>query len=88
MDNEDNRVRQLIVEMAALMTAFSPDLERRATDIEASGKDSELADKLVKGADVMRDSGSIYLTWARHYAALAEGNPEAAEDADEAECRV
>lgn len=85
MDNEDNQVRQLIGEMAALMTAFSPALERRATEIEASGKDSELADKLVKGADVMRDSGSIYLTWARHYAALAEGNPEAAEDADEAE---
>ncbi len=88
MDKEDNQVRQLIGEMAALMTAFSPALERRATEIEASGKDSGLADKLVKGADVMRDSGHIYLTWARHYAALAEGNPEASEDADEAEFSV
>jgi hypothetical protein len=85
MDNEDNHVRQLIGEMTVLMTAFSPALERRAIEIEASGKDSELAAKLVKGADVMRDSGHLYLTWARHYAALSEGNPEAAENADEAE---
>ena len=85
MDNEDNHLRQLIGEMTVLMTAFSPALERRATAIEASGKDSELAAKLVKGANVMRDSGNLYLTWARHYAAQAEGNPEAADDADERE---
>lgn len=70
------------------MTAFSPALERRAADIQASGKDSELADKLAKGADVMRDSGNIYLTWARHNAALSKGNPDAAEDADEVEFGV
>jgi hypothetical protein len=88
MDNEDNQVRQLIGEMAVLMTAFSPALERRASEIEESGKDSELPGKLLKGADVMRDSGNLYLSWARHYAALSEGNPEAAEDADEAEFSV
>ena len=79
---EDHRpdVRQLINQLAALMTAFSPALELRAGVIEASGKHSELAVKLLKGADAMRDSGNLYLTWARHYAALSEGNPEAAEN--------
>lgn len=88
MNNEENHVRQSIGEMAVLMTIFSSALERRATELEASGKDSELAGKLVKGADTMRDSGNLYLTWARHYAALSEGNPEAAEEAAEAEFSV
>jgi hypothetical protein len=88
MNNEENHVRQSIGEMTVLMTMFSSALERRATELAASGKDSELAGKLVKGADTMRDSGNLYLTWARHYAALSEGNPEAAEEADEAEFSV
>lgn len=88
MDNEENHVTQSIGEMAVLMTMFSSALERRATELEVSGKDSELAAKLVKGADTMRDSGNLYLTWARHYAALSEGNLEAAEETDEAEFSV
>jgi hypothetical protein len=88
MDREDTNVRELIGEMTMLMTAFAPALERCAATIKAIGKDPELADKLARGADVMRDSGSIYLTWARHYAALAEGNSAAADDMDKAEFSV
>ena len=88
MDDRGPDVRQLIGKMAALMAAFSPALELRAGEIQASGKNVELADKLLKGADVMRDSGYLYLAWARHYAGLSEGNPETAEEADEAEFSV
>jgi len=35
------------------MTAYSPALERRTDQVEASGKNSVLAAKLVKGADVI-----------------------------------
>jgi len=83
MNSEQTHLKQLIGEMSALMTAFSPALERRATELEAGGKDPELSDKLIKGAGVMRDSGYMYLTWARHYAALSEGNSEATEETDE-----
>lgn len=83
MDSEQTHLKQLIGEMSALMTAFSPALERRATELEAGGKDPELTDKLIKGAGVMRDSGYMYLTWARHYAALSEGSSEATEETDE-----
>ena len=79
------QIRQLLGEMAALMTAFSPALERHAEQIDASGNDSELVRKLLKGADVMRATGHMYLAWARHYAALSEGKSEVAKDADEAE---
>jgi hypothetical protein len=85
LEREDPQIRQLLGEMAALMTAFSPALERRAAKIDASGNDSELVGKLLKGADVMRATGHMYLAWARHYAALSEGKPEAAEDVNEAE---
>ena len=65
------------------MTAFSPALKHRATDLAASGKDGELVDKLLKGADVMRGSGNMYLAWARHYAGLPEDHLDAAADGDE-----
>ena len=85
MDRDDTTVQDLIGEMTMLMTAFAPALERCAEGIKATGKDPELADKVARGADVMRDSGSIYLTWARHYAALAEGKSEVAGDIEKAE---
>jgi len=84
MDNEDSHVRQLLGEITALVTAFPPALEHRASQIVASGKDSELADKLIKAAVVMRDSGNMYVTWARHYAGLSEGNSEDVEEIEEA----
>lgn len=86
MPGEDNTVRELIGEITVLMRQFPKVLERRAAEIQASGKDPELAVKLVKGADAMRDSGNIYLTWARHFAAMSEGNTDATdEDQDETE---
>ncbi|MGH7205123.1 MAG: hypothetical protein ACREI2_02815 [Nitrospiraceae bacterium] len=85
MENENNVIRELIVEIATLMKNFPDALERRAASIQATGKDPALASKLEKGADAMRDSGNIYLTWARHYAALSEGTSDAADQEDEAD---
>jgi hypothetical protein len=87
-DVHGSDIRQLISEMAVLMAALAPALKCRAEELAAGGKDRELVGKLLKGVDVMRDSGYMYLTWARHYAGLSEGNPEAAEDADETEFSV
>jgi hypothetical protein len=85
MSSEDNVARELIGEIATLMSEFSKELERRAAEIEASGKDPDLAGKLMKGADAMRDSGNIYLSWARHFAAASEGTAEAADEEDASE---
>jgi hypothetical protein len=85
MDDHGAEVRQVVGEMAALITALSPALKRCAADLETSGTDAELVDKLLKGADVMRDSGYMYLTWARYYAALSEGRLDAADGADQSE---
>lgn len=85
MESEDNILDELLKEIAALIHEYPLAIERRATQIKSTGKDPELVEKLVKAADTMRDSGNLYLTWARHYAALAEGNTDASSDEDETE---
>ena len=85
MENEDNIIEELLQEISSLISEYPRAIERRAAVIKATGKDSELVEKLIKAADTMRDSGNLYLTWARHYAALAEGNTDASSDEDETE---
>lgn len=85
MEHEDNVINELLREIAGLINEYPKAIERRASDIHATGKDPELVEKLVKAADTMRDSGNLYLTWAKHYAALAEGNTDASTDEDETE---
>jgi hypothetical protein len=91
LDVQDRRaiaepdVRQLVGEMAALIAALAPALKRRAAHLVASGKDTEVVSKLLEGADAIRDSGYMYLTWARHYAALADDHGEGTEETDESE---
>lgn len=85
MDNEDNIIGELLRDIEGLINEYPKAIERRAAVMDATGKDPELVEKLVKAADTMRDSGNLYLTWARHYAALAEGNTDASSDEDETE---
>ena len=61
--------------MAALMAEFAPALKRRAASL-AGEKVGDLVDTLRKGADAMQGSGNLYLTWARHYAALSDNMAE------------
>ena len=85
MESEDNVLDELLAEIAGLINAYPKAIERRAAMIQATGKDPELVEKLLKAADTMRDSGNLYLTWAKHFAALAEGNTDARSDEDETE---
>lgn len=85
MQSEDNVLKELIEEIAGLIHEYPRAIERRAVEIQVAGKDPELAEKLLKAADTMRDSGNLYLTWAKHYAALAEGNTDASTEEDETE---
>ena len=85
MENEDNIIEGLLREIAELIGEYPKAIEQRAAVVRATGKDPELVEKLLKAADTMRDSGNLYLTWARHYAALAEGNTDASSDEDETE---
>ena len=66
---------QLLGEMAALMAKLAPALERRAADLRGGGKPDKLVDALRKGAELMHDSGNMFLVWARHYAELSGNAP-------------
>ena len=83
MKNEDNTIDELLSEISGLITLYPKAMERQAAIMQATGKDPDLADKLAKAADTMRDSGNLYLTWAKHYAAMAKGNTDALSDEDE-----
>jgi hypothetical protein len=85
MESEDNVLDELLKEISGLINTYPLAIEQRAATIQATGKDPELVEKLVKAADTMRDSGNLYLTWAKHYAALAKGNTDAMSDDDETE---
>jgi hypothetical protein len=83
--DEDNIIDELLKKITGLILEYPKAIEHRAAVIQATGKDPELVEKLVKAADTMRDSGNLYLTWAKHYAALAQGNTDASSDEDETE---
>lgn len=67
MEHEDNVINELLREIAGLINEYPRAIERRAAVLDATGKDPDLVEKLVKAADTMRDSGNLYLTWAKHY---------------------
>ncbi len=73
----------LVERIAAVLAEFPQAMEHRAAGLAASGHDPDVVARLLKGAEAMRDSGSMYLTWARHYDALSEGRPEGVDEADE-----
>jgi hypothetical protein len=85
MGSEDNVLEGLLEEIKDLMRRFPQALERRSAEIAATGKDPEVATKLRGGAEAMKDSGNIYVSWAKHYVSLASGNTDATSDEDETE---
>jgi len=85
MESEDNVLESLLEEIKDLMRRFPQALEQRSAEIAATGKDPEVAAKLRGGAEAMKDSGNIYVSWAKHYVSLASGNTDATSDEDETE---
>ena len=76
-------LRQLMNGISDHMSQFHQMLESRAQEIQVTGGDPEVAKKLTMGADAMKDSGNIYLSWARHYVGLSEGGAAEAEEGEE-----
>ena len=83
MESEDNVLDSLLEEIKDVVRRFPKALEQRSAEIAATGKDPDAATKLRNGADAMKDSGNIYVSWAKHYVSLASGNTDASSDEDE-----
>ena len=76
-------LKQQVQGLAAQMETFHQALETRAREIEMVGGDAEVVGKLIKGADAMKDSGNIYLSWARHFVKLSDGGAAEADEGEE-----
>ena len=76
-------LREQMTALTIQMKHFHTSLEVKAREMEMAAGDSEVITKLINGADAMRDSGNIYLSWARHYVNLSEGGASEADEGEE-----
>lgn len=75
-------IGQMIDGIDGSITAMTSALVRRATDLAMSGKDPIRVGKLLKAADLIRDSGYIFLKWASYYGTLADDDGKGTEETD------
>lgn len=76
-------IRQSIAAVEQAMENLNQAFERHAETLRAPEQAKELQ-KWLTGVQAMRDSGHIYLNWARHYAQAADADGSG-EDQDDAE---
>ena len=75
-------IRQLITAVEQAMETLNDAFDRHAETLRAGGQQEELQ-KWLAGAQAIRDSGNIYLSWAQHYAKSAgPGSSESEDDAN------
>ncbi len=73
----NEEIQQSIMEVARAIEHLNQAFEKRADNLRQGGNPQELQ-QWIKATQAMRDSGNIYLSWAKHYAGSAGG--EAASD--------
>jgi hypothetical protein len=83
--NDD--IRQSIQEVAEAMARVNQAFKEYVGQLEIAGKDPSEINQIAKNADTLKDSGNIYMSWARHYAGTG-GDEGSTEDIDEDEGRI
>ena len=76
-------LRDLMSNLVVDFGQFHEALEHRAKELELKGEDPDVVNKIMMGADAMRDSANIYLSWGRHYIGLSEGGASESEEGEE-----
>jgi len=76
----NDEIQQSLTEIAQAMENLHRAFEKRAEDLRKQG-DPDTLQQWIKATQAMRDSGHIYLSWAKHYARSAgiktiENEPE------------
>jgi hypothetical protein len=83
----NNAIRQSIQEVGEAMSRVNQAFQVYVEELKASGKDPTEIKQVAQNADTLRDSGHIYMSWARHYAGIG-GDEASTEDIDEDEGRI
>ncbi len=80
-------IRQSIQEIGEAMSRVDQAFQAYVEELKVLGKDPAEIKQVAKNADALRDSGHIYMSWARHYAGIG-GDEASTEDIDEDEGRI
>ena len=83
----NNEIRRSVEEVREAMSRVNHAFQNYVEELKASGKDPGEIQQVIKNADTLRDSGHIYMSWARHYAGIG-GDEGPTEDIDEDEGRI
>jgi uncharacterized protein HemY len=68
---DHQEIGKSILEVTRAIENLNRAFEKRADELRQAG-DVEGLQQWTKACSAMRDSGNIYITWARHYARLSE----------------
>ena len=83
----NDEIRRSIQEVAEAMAHVNRAFQDYVKELNTLSKDPSEIEKIVKNADTLKDSGHIYMSWARHYAGIG-GDEGPTEDIDEDEGRI
>jgi hypothetical protein len=66
----NDEIRRSVQEVAQAMAHVNQAFRDYVEELKVVGKDPSEIRQVAKNADTLRDSGHIYLSWARHYAGI------------------
>jgi hypothetical protein len=76
-------VEKCYAEVALAMEKLIEAFDQRVGELRKMGRDEEFIKSIAQGANAMKDSCGIYLSWTRHYIAKLNESDDLEED-DEA----
>ena len=74
-------IEQSVIEVTRAIENLNRVFEKRAADLQQAG-DADGLRQWTKACQAMRDSGNIYITWARHYARSPDPTAPSEEEDD------
>lgn len=83
--NDD--IRRSVKEAQEALTRVNQAFETYMEELKEKGSSPSDVLQVAKNADALKDSGHIYVSWARHYAGMG-GDEAPTEDIDEDEGRI
>jgi len=78
---DPSEIEQSVLEATRAIENLNRVFAKREADLKQKG-DPEALQQWTKAAQAMRDSGNIYITWARHYVRFSDPNVPSEEEDD------
>ncbi|MBI1818854.1 MAG: hypothetical protein HY202_01330 [Nitrospirae bacterium] len=63
----DPEIERSLTNVLKSLQDFSSVFDRKIDELRIKGLDEERLNALLEGSDAMKDSASIFLSWAKHY---------------------